>query len=136
MKRFNRVKLIAVLGADLISVQVPLGLPCGPIEEVHGLEEPRCCHCGLARNRGLHRVIMVEAALIGNLLSQVVAGLETGVRESLSRSRGHLGVLDARVRDGQRGLAVPIMDGMHGAICTRDSGSVETCRSEGVCLLI
>ena len=136
MKRFNRVELVAVLGADLIRVQVPLRLPRRPIEEVHGLEEPGGSHCGLARDRGLHRVVVIEAALIGNLLSQVIAGLEAGVREGLSRRRGHLGVLHARVGDRERGLAVPIMDGMHCAVCTRDSRGVETCGCEGVRLLI
>jgi hypothetical protein len=107
------IELVAILGAYLVSVQVLLSLPGRAVEEVHGRVEATGCDGGIARLRRLHRVVMVEATLVGDLLAQVIPRLEAGVREGLSGSGRHLRVVDARVRQGEGGLAVAIVDGVH-----------------------
>lgn len=56
---------------------------------------------------------MVKATLVSDLLTEVVPGLETRVREGLSRSGRHLSVVDTRVRQGKSGLAITIVDSVH-----------------------
>jgi len=56
---------------------------------------------------------MIKATLVCDLLTEVVSGLETRVRESLSGSCCHLSVVDTGVRQGKSGLAIAIVDGMH-----------------------
>jgi len=56
---------------------------------------------------------MVKATLVSDLLTEVVPGLETRVREGLSGSGCHLSVVDTRVSQGKSGLAITIVDGMH-----------------------
>lgn len=117
---------VAILRAHLIRVQVLLSLPCGPIEEVHGRVEPTGGDCGLACLRRLHRVVMVEATLVSDLLAEVVAGLEPRVRERLSCRRGHLCVVHARVCHWQRCLTVTIVDRVHRRVSPWDACRIET----------
>ncbi len=56
---------------------------------------------------------MIKATLVCDLLTKVVPGLETRVREGLSGSCCHLSVVDTGVRQGKSGLAIAIVDGMH-----------------------
>lgn len=117
---------VSILSAHLIRVQVLLSLPCGPIKEVHGCIETTCSDCGLACLRGLHRVVMVEATLVSDILEEVVAGLEPGVRERLSCRRGHFCVMHARVCHWQCRLTITIVDRVHRRVSPWDAFSVET----------
>jgi hypothetical protein len=56
---------------------------------------------------------MVKATLVSDLLTEIVPGLETRVREGLSRSGCHLSVVDTRVRQGKGSLAITIVDSVH-----------------------
>lgn len=120
------VEAVAVLCSHLIRMQVILSLPCCAIEEVHGGVEATCGDCGLAGLRRLHGVVVVEAALVGDLLAEVVAGLEPRIREGFSRRRGRQGVVHARVRRGECRLTVTIVDRVHRRISLRDAGRIET----------
>lgn len=74
---------------------------------------------------------MIEATLVCNFLPEVIPRLESRVGESLSGSGGHLCVMNARVRDRECGLAITIVDGVHGAVSARNAGCVETIISSG-----
>lgn len=107
------IELVAILSAHLVSVQVLLSLPCSAVEEVHGRVETTGCDGGIARLGRFHRVVMIKATLVCDLLAEVVPGLEARVREGLSGSGCHLCVVDAGVRQGKGGLAIAIVDGVH-----------------------
>ena len=100
-------------------------MPCGAIKEVHGSEEPGGGHGTLTSFRWLHCVIVIDATLVGDELTKVTSGLESRVREALSCRGGHLVVPDTRMSHRQSRLAVPIMDGMHGAVCSGNFSSIE-----------
>ena len=107
------VELVAIFSAHLVSVQVLLSLPSRAVEEVHGCVETTCGDSSLACLGRFHRVVMVKATLVSDLLTEVVPGLETRVREGLSRSGRHLSIVDTRVRQGKGSLAIAIVDGVH-----------------------
>lgn len=48
------VELVAILSADLVSVQVLLSLPSSAVEEVHGCVETTGCDGGIARLGRFH----------------------------------------------------------------------------------
>ena len=110
---FWLIELVAILSAHLVSVQVLLSLPSGAVEEVHGRVETTGCDGGIARLGRFHRVVMIKATLVCDLLAEVVPGLEARVREGLSGSGCHLCVVDAGVRQGKSSLAIAIVDSVH-----------------------
>ncbi len=116
---------ITVLSSHLIRVQVLLSLPGGTVEEIHRRVETTGCNRGLASLRGLHRDVMIETTLVCDLLSEVVSGLEPRIGKGLSGGRGHLGIVDAGVRDGQCGLAITVVNGVHGAVSAGNARSIE-----------
>ncbi len=79
MEGLGLVEAVAILSSNLVSVKILLGLPGGTIEEVHSSVETTGCDCGFASLGRLHGVIKVDAALVRDLLAQVIAGLESGV---------------------------------------------------------
>ncbi len=126
MEWLGLVEAVAILSSNLVSVKILLGLPGGTIEEVHGSVETTSSDCGLARLGRLHGVIKVDAALVRDLLAQVITGLESGVREGLSGSGGHLLIPDAGVSHRQRGLTIAVVNSVHGIVILWNACGIET----------
>jgi hypothetical protein len=116
---------VTVLSPHLVRVQVLLSLPGGAVEEIHRCVETTGCNRGLASLGGLHRDVMIETTLVCDLLSEVVPGLEPRIGKGLSGGRGHLGVVDAGMRDGQRGLSIAVVNGVHGAVSAGNARGIE-----------
>ena len=75
---------------------------------------------------------MVDALVhVGDLLAEVVSGLEARVAEGLSGRRGGQFVVpNARVSHGECSFAIAIVDGVHGAVSAGDLGSIESKKSQ------
>ncbi len=114
------VVAVAVLSSHLIRVQVLLSLPCCTIKEVHGSIESTSSDTSLASLGRFHGVVMIDTALVGDFLAEVIARLEAGVREGLSCSCCQLVCVHARMGNRERGFAIPIVDCVHCRICLRN----------------
>jgi hypothetical protein len=110
------IEPVAILSSNLVSVKVLLGLPSGTVEEIHGSVETAGCHCGLTSLGWLHRIIEIDATLVRDFLTQVVAWLESGVGEGLSGCGSHFVIPDARMCHWESSLSVTIVDRMHGIV--------------------
>lgn len=114
------VESIAVLRAHHVRVQVLLRAPGGPVEEVHRRKETARGDRAQALHRHLHRVVVVYLVHVGDLLAQVGALLEPRVREGLPHRGGRLSVMDTRVAQRDRALAVLVLDRMHRRVRLRN----------------